>query len=560
SEYVQLERRRAGVQVAFGLMYLMIAMTLLLAAVWTGLSFANRLIVPIRQLIGAAERVSAGDLNAQVDTAHADGDLKQLSETFNNMTSELSTQHGQLLSTNAELAERRQFIEAVLAGVSAGVIHLNADGRVTLINRSAARHLPALAQMPEGAQLTEIRPEFAGVLDQLKRGQARALTPGATDDPAVSLGKAASLTAEHALQAQAQVTIDRGETKQTFAVIASREWTGEEPAGTIVTFDDISDLVAAERIAAWADFARRVAHEIKNPLTPIQLSAQRLRRKYADEITSDPQTFEKCTTTIVQKVEEMKRMLNNFSAQGKMPDAVLVQDDLVDVVRDTLFLQSNAHSEISFTVELHSVDDAPVDIPMIGAEPQTGGPEQEIDLAAAAVAKHTSQVPRIVIDLDRSQLGQSLINLVKNGIEAIAAVHEAGNAPDGYRGAIRIEIHDDGPELTVAVIDNGCGLPKHDRAALVDPYVTHREKGTGLGLNIVMRTAEQHGGRLELTDAPYPVHGQLGAAIRIILPRDGKARLMQANTASDHSTNEQAANQTAAQNSGTGNNLHVAAE
>ncbi|MBI1385487.1 MAG: HAMP domain-containing protein [Rhizobiales bacterium] len=464
-EYSQLEERRAGVQIAFGLMYLMIAVTLLLSAVWIGLWFTNALVAPIQRLIGAAEEVSHGDLSVQVPLRRGEGDLGRLSSTFNRMTSQLRIQRDELVSANDEVSERRRFIEAVLSGVSAGIIGLDPHGRVTLMNRAASDRLEIEPARSEGLPIREVVPEFAALFRKARQ-QKR-------NDRVID-----------------QITLRAAESEQILAVQITREGSDGVDHGYVITFDDITELVAAQRTSAWADVARRIAHEIKNPLTPIKLSAERLRRKYQREISSDPDVFERCVDTIIRRVDDIGRMADEFSSFAKMPDPRMEPTNVTDVAREVVFLFQNGNPDIAFGLE--APDEA------------------------------------VIAECDRRMMSQVLTNLVKNATEGIAAVGADGKLPEGYSGVITVRLTLEAENLTIEVTDNGCGLPKRNRLRLVEPYMTTRAKGTGIGLAVVKKVMEQHHGRLVLDDAPEDVHGRRGACIRLILP------LRQPETAEPH--------------------------
>ncbi|HSD92627.1 MAG TPA: PAS domain-containing sensor histidine kinase [Methyloceanibacter sp.] len=453
AEYQLLEQRRAGVQVAFGLMYVAIALTLLLAAIWTGMWFANRLVAPIRQLMGAAQQISQGNLAVNVDVQPADGDLAVLGATFNTMTSELKSQRDELVGANMQLDERRRFMEAVLSGVTAGVVGVDADGVVTLVNRSAETLLEMKEADLKGQPLAKAAPEFAQVLKRAQRQGRRLITD--------------------------QITLRRHGSERNFAVRVTSEGHDQEGEGFVVTFDDMTELVSAQRSTAWADVARRIAHEIKNPLTPIQLSAERIRRKYGDSITKDREVFDQCTDTIIRQVSDIGRMVDEFSAFARMPKPVMERHDVRDIVREAVFLYQVSRPEIAF----------------------------ELDLP-----------PKPVVALsDRRLLAQAVTNLVKNASEAIDSAVEANPARAG-KGRIVVKVRTKADHVQVTVIDNGCGLPKENRERLVEPYMTTREKGTGLGLAIVQRITEQHGGTLTLADAPKRNGKIEGASVRINFP------------------------------------------
>ena len=447
SEYANLDARRLGIQIAFALMFTVIALIVLLSSAWIGLDFANRLVAPIRRLIGAANVVSTGNLHIQVPVRRSEGDLAQLGETFNKMTHELRTQHEDIVRARDQIDSRRRFTEAVLAGASAGVIGVNAEGLITILNRSAERLIGRPESEALGLPLGEVAPELAEIFDAARSGQQRLV--------------------------QRQVTINRDGQERNFSVRVTSEQGTESEHGYVITIDDITELVLAQRTSAWADIARRIAHEIKNPLTPIQLSAERLRRKYGKVIVEDAAIFEQCTDTIVRQVDDIKRMVDEFSRFARMPKPVIADEDVADTVRQVVFLLRVAHPDIDFEVELP---------------------------AEAMPAR-----------FDRRLISQALTNIVKNATEAIGAV-----PPDELgRGRIVVSVRREGKEAVIDVIDNGIGLPKENRARLLEPYVTTREKGTGLGLAIVGRILEEHGGRIELRDASEKIPGARGAWMQL---------------------------------------------
>jgi two-component system, NtrC family, nitrogen regulation sensor histidine kinase NtrY len=447
AQYADLSARRVGIQIAFGLMYTVIALIVLLSAVWIGLNFANYLVAPIRRLISAAQVVSTGNLYVQVPTRRSEGDLAQLGETFNKMTQELRTQRDDIVRARDLIDSRRRFTEAVLAGASAGVIGVDADSCISILNRSAEQLIGRTEAEVLGQPLAEVVPELAGMLEAARAGVQRLI--------------------------QGQVTINRNGRERNLSVRVTSEQSGAAEGGYVVTLDDITELVAAQRTSAWADVARRIAHEIKNPLTPIQLSAERLRRKYGGVITEDGGVFKQCTDTIVRQVDDIKRMVDEFSRFARMPKPVMTAEDVADTVRQVVFLQRVANADIDIDLE-------------IAEEPMPA-------------------------KFDRRLISQALTNIIKNATEAIAAVSpgELG------RGRIRVWAGREGDDIVIDVIDNGIGLPKENRSRLLEPYVTTREKGTGLGLAIVGRILEDHGGRIELGDAANKIPGQRGAWMRL---------------------------------------------
>ena len=450
-DYRQLEQSRKGAQLAFGLIFIGVAFILLLAAVWLGIGFANRLVAPIRRLILAADYVSKGNLAVQVPVRPKEGDLAHLGETFNTMTTELRSQRAELEAAKDQIDRRRRFTEAVLAGVTAGVIGVDADGRITLANRSALALLEEEDQAALGQMLSEHVPELRQVLKDAESGEAIELR-------------------------QWQVTLRRAGKERTIAVRLTTETAGDAAGGLVVTLDDITDLVTAQRSSAWADIARRIAHEIKNPLTPIQLSAERIRRRYSKYVEEDRAVFDQCIDTIIRQVGDIERMVNEFSSFARMPKPQMERGNLGDAIKEAVFLMGVGHPETEFVTHLP-------------AEPLIGRYDQRLVL-------------------------QAFTNIVKNAAEAVDAV------PEEIRGAGRVEIvaRREGRSLVVDVIDNGIGLPSENRHRLLEPYVTTREKGTGLGLAIVRKIMEDHGGRIELLDSPAVATGGRGAMMRLVLP------------------------------------------
>ncbi len=454
AEYEQLRQRRGGLKLAHGLMYFMISLTALLAAVWVGLWFAGLLVAPIRRLIAAAQQVARGNLKVELPIRRGEGDLRRLSMNFNYMTQELERQRTDLVTANSQLTERRRFMEAVLSGVSAGVIGLDRNGRITLANPSAEKLLSRGEEQLVGRELAETVPEFAALVEEAHDPNAKA-------------------------RPQHQVTLNIAGDERNFSVRVTREAQGGDDQGSVVTFDDVTELVSAQRTSAWADVARRIAHEIKNPLTPIQLSAERLRRKYGKVINEE--TFDRCTETIIRQVGDVARMVDEFSSFARTPKAEMAEQDIREVVRDPVFLFQMGTGDVTFDTKL-------------GKEP-------------------------IVVSCDRRLISQAVTNLIKNATEAVQAYAASASAEPGYRGRVETIVRRNGNRVEIEVIDNGPGLPKHNRNRLLEPYVTTKgSKGTGLGLAIVQKIVETHGGTLSLEDAP-PAPGRThGALIRLSLP------------------------------------------
>lgn len=434
STYEELEGERSSIEITFAMMFVIVALLLLMAAIWVGLMFATRLARPISDLVNAAERVRGGDLSARVDENAAD-EIGTLSRAFNRMAEQLATQRDGLVEANRQVDERRHFIETVLAGVSAGVIGLDADGVINVVNRSAADLFNTGMTLAIGQRLDVLIPESRDMLEK------------------VLVRPSGSVSG--------QINISRGTHKQTFLVRVSPEQGNGPAPGYVATFDDITELVSAQRMAAWSDVARRIAHEIKNPLTPIQLAAERLRRKYQGEVTSDPDAFIACTDTIIRQVGDIGRLVDEFSAFARMPAPVMKEEDLASICRDSTVLFRNAHRGIVFEC-------------LFASDPVT-------------------------ISCDSRQVGQALTNLLQNAVDAIEGrAQEAGETE--ILGHVWLDIHSIENTIRVIVSDDGKGLPIKERDRLMEPYVTTREKGTGLGLAIVRKIMEDHGGEIELTD------------------------------------------------------------
>src|ERR1700716_1393037 len=455
AEYAELEQRRLGLQLNYALIFTVIALTILTASILIGLNFANWLVAPIRRLMSAANIVSTGDLHVQVPVHRSEGDLAQLGETFNKMTQELRSQRDELVSASDLIDSRRRFIEAVLSSASAGIIGVDGSGSVGILNRSAEKLIGHAESETLDHPLSDVLPELDDMMKTAREGTQRLV--------------------------QGQITIPRDGHERNLSVRVSAEQTSQSRDSYIITLDDITELVSAQRTSAWADVARRIAHEIKNPLTPIQLSAERIRRKFGKVITEDKAVFEQCTDTIVRQVDDIRRMVDEFSRFARMPKPVIEGEDVADTVRQAVFLMRVGHPDIDIEAEIKE-------------EPMRA-------------------------QFDRRLISQALTNIIKNATEAIEAV-PAGEMAKGRVDVIATRENDD---IVIDVIDNGIGLPKVSRARLLEPYVTTREKGTGLGLAIVGRVLEDHGGRIELHEAADIRPGQRGAWMRLRFAISGHA-------------------------------------
>ncbi|QFU08573.1 Sensor protein SrrB [Rhodobacteraceae bacterium THAF1] len=452
--YNQLEADRGRLLFEFGLLYLGFAVILILAAVWLGLWFAERLSRPIGRLAGAAEAVGAGDLDVRVREDDGDDEISTLGRMFNQMTLQLRAQRQTLLETNDQIDRRRRLFDSVLSSVTAGVVGLDADGRVTFVNRSAERLLQLDESAGQAVPLSVAVPEFGGLYERLRD----------TRDEAV----------------QDEVRVSRAGVLESLLVrMATRRAEDGTLEGYVVAFDDVTDLVSAQRMAAWGDVARRIAHEIKNPLTPIQLSAGRIQRKFGSEV-SDPEKLEQMTEVIVRQAEGLRRIVNEFSQFARMPEPERRSQDLTEIVASAVLLQQAGQEGVKITSDLPNA--------------------------------------KVTADIDDAMIGQALTNLIKNAGEATESLVKAGRAPEGYQPELRIAMGVNDGTALITIQDNGIGLPE-DRARLFEPYVTTRDEGTGLGLPIVKKIIEEHGGTLVLTDAdPFAPGAHCGARAEIRLP------------------------------------------
>ncbi|MCW5698352.1 MAG: HAMP domain-containing protein, partial [Rhodospirillales bacterium] len=441
AQYQRLKERRQGILITFVIIFIVVALLLLLAAVWTGFVLATQISKPISHLFVAAEKVSKGDLSARVAVTDSVEEIDSLSHAFNRMTSQLEGQRESLIIANRQLDERRRFTETVLSGVSAGVIGLDVNGYIHLPNRSASELLGTPLDSALGLPIQDVVPEMVGLVET-------ALTRR-TDRPW-----------------QDEIRISRNGAPRTLIARITAERVRGEVVGYVLTFDDISELVAAQRTAAWADVARRIAHEIKNPLTPIQLAAERLQRKYMKTIETDRDTFADCTNTIVRRVEDIRNMVDEFSAFARMPRPDFKPENLSHLVREAVFLEHNRSPGIEF---------------------KTVFPDERVELSC-----------------DSRQIAQALTNIIKNAAEAIVESGR-GTRENDEPGRIWVtvsksETADGDKRIEVIVEDNGKGLPAEQRDRLTEPYVTTRAKGTGLGLAIVKKVMEDHGADLSLED------------------------------------------------------------
>ncbi len=451
--YQQLESERGRLLFEFGLLYLAFALILILAAIWLGLWFAERLSGPVGRLTGAAQQVGAGDLDVQVREEDGNDEISMLSRYFNQMTKQLKLQRDTLVENTEQIERRRRLFDSVLSSVTSGVVGLDPAGRVTFVNRSAERLL-GWRQDRQSLDIVAAVPEFATLFRSIKEGNAETV------------------------QDEVKVT-RKGRRENLLVRIATRRSEDHRLEGYVIAFDDVTDLVSAQRMAAWGDVARRIAHEIKNPLTPIQLSAERIKRKFSSKLGDDSELLEQMTDVIVRQTGDLRRIVDEFSKFARMPEPERKLLDLKKLVEDAVLLQKTGQPNVTFTTVL---------------------PE--------------GSVPS---DLDSTMISQALTNLIKNAGEAIDSLKEKG-APDGFVPSIHLHMSTEGEFARITIADNGIGLPE-DRARLFEPYVTTRSEGTGLGLPIVKKIIEEHGGTLSLEDAPiFEEQSHFGAMAVVSLP------------------------------------------
>jgi two-component system nitrogen regulation sensor histidine kinase NtrY len=449
--YQQLEEDRGRVLFNFGLIYIGFAVILVLAAVWMGMWFAERLSRPVGRLAQAAESVGRGDLDVQVTEEQGDDEIATFGRVFNQMTRQLKAQRDDLRATNAITEERRRLFDSVLSSVTAGVIGLNDAGAIDFAN-PAALFLLDLPRDQHGQNLALAVPEFGPLLARLVDGGGSAL------------------------QEEVRLT-RRGKLESLLVRISKRRGATGGLEGFVVAFDDVTELVSAQRMAAWGDVARRIAHEIKNPLTPIQLSAERIKRKFLPQV-QDTADLIQLTEVIVRQTNDLRRIVDEFSRFARMPEPDRRAQDIGALLRAAVLLQENGQPSVRF---VKSISPAP-----------------------------------IMLDIDGTMIGQALTNLIKNAGEAIDEYKEK-TALD-HKGEIHVALSQAAGRVQITIADNGAGLPE-DRSRLFEPYMTTRAKGTGLGLPIVKKIIEEHGGTLTLSDAaPFAGAAHAGALATITLP------------------------------------------
>ena len=448
-EYSSMETKRYEAQLTFALVYIVLTLVILLSAIWLGLLIANRMVQPISALIKATQKLGDGDLSVRVRDDDRNGDeVGQLARTFNTMAERISNQQTELITARDDLDERAKFTEMVLSGVSSGVIGVDENGRINHVNEAAEIVFNLEEREVAGRKLKEVIPAFAELLK--------------TDGKKIKTGKIKQI-----------VIRDRDGNEHSLSVSTAQSNTAYG-FNFVITFDDVTNLISAQRTAAWADIARRIAHEIKNPLTPIQLSAERLQSKYGRNIKDQPDVFAQCTQTIIRQVEDIGRMVDEFASFARMPKAVMREFDAADIVSQAVFLQRVAHPEISYRF---------------------------------------GQEGTLIMVGDKRQLSQALTNALKNAQEAVSI-----KDPEVASAVIEVRIETSDNELKISVFDNGPGWPEKNRYSLVEPYNTSRAQGTGLGLSIVKKVMEDHNGFLLLEDAPWCASGGTGAGLILVFP------------------------------------------
>ena len=453
--YNQLESERGRMLLDLGLIYLGFAFFVILSAIWLGLWFAERLARPVGKLAGAAQRVGAGDLTVRVKEETGDDEIAMLGRIFNRMTQQVKRQRDDMIDVNERTEKRRRLFDSVLTGVSTGVIGLNPEGKIEVLNAAASRLLEVNKDNVLGQDLSKAVPEFS---DLFKQAQDKV---------------------DHTRQDEINLT-RAGNSEVLLVRIAARMSDGDTLEGYVVTFDDVTDLVSAQRMAAWGDVARRIAHEIKNPLTPIQLSAERMRRKFGPLVGDQADTLEQYTDVIIRQTNDLRRIVDEFSKFARMPEPERRMENLTKLIGDAVLLQQNAR--------------------------------QDIDI------KLKNNRKKLLTELDSTMITQALTNLIKNAGEAIDS-YIVEHKGEEFSPEIRVLVETKNQATVIRIQDNGIGLPKEQRSRLFEPYVTNRESGTGLGLSIVKKIIEEHGGTLELVDAPkFKGNNHVGAMARITLP------------------------------------------
>lgn len=460
--YNQMETQRDQILSYYGLLYLGFASFVILSAIWLGMLFAERLARPVGRLAGAAQRVGAGDFDVQVVEEKGDDEIAMLGRVFNRMTKQVKRQRDDLIKANEVTERRRRLFDSVLSGVSAGVVGLSGDGKIAFINAAAEQLLNLNAGQDEGKDISLAVPEFTPLFETVKDNRSEF--------------------------AQREISLSRAGNAEVLLVrMAARHTEDDEIEGYVVSFDDVTDLVSAQRMAAWGDVARRIAHEIKNPLTPIQLSAERLKRKFGPMVGAEQDNLAQYADVIIRQTNDLRRIVDEFSKFARMPEPETREVNLTQLLSDAVLLFQTAHEGVKI--------------------------------------KFNNTMGDVLCELDETMINQAVTNLIKNGSEAIETYMEKG-AAKSYKPEIRVSLdaYENGAQICIQ--DNGIGLPETNRSRLFEPYVTHRASGTGLGLSIVKKIIEEHGGSLDLLDAePFGRTKHIGAMARIRLATTDNVKL-----------------------------------
>ena len=455
--YNTMESQREKILWSYGLLYLGFATFVILSSILLGMLFAERLSRPVGRLAGAAQRLGAGDFDVKVIEEKGDDEIAMLSRVFNHMTKQVKRQRDDLITANEYTERRRRLFDSVLSGVTAGVIGLSSDGNIGFINLAAQKLLNLNSDNHEGKSIQIAVPEFIELFSLIQKNDNK------TQQQEIKLTRAGAI----------EILLVR---------ISARISKDELVEGYVITFDDVTNLVSAQRLAAWGDVARRIAHEIKNPLTPIQLSAERLKRKYSPIVGTDDSNLSQYCDVIIRQTNDLRRIVDEFSKFARMPEPIKRPTNVTKLLKDVILLFQVSSPKIDIVFK-NLYDD-------------------------------------FNISIDETMINQAFTNLIKNAGEAIES--KLNSQPDlKFNPEIRITIDQVMNDLEITIEDNGIGLPNQERSRLFEPYVTNRENGTGLGLSIVKKIIEEHNGTLELLDAsPFSEADNFGAKMRIVFPKE----------------------------------------
>ena len=455
--YNTMEAQREKILWSYGLLYFGFATFVILSSILLGMLFAERLSRPVGRLAGAAQRLGAGDFDVQVIEEKGDDEIAMLSRVFNHMTKQVKRQRDDLITANDYTERRRRLFDSVLSGVTAGVIGLSSDGNVGFINLAAEKLLNLNAENHEGKSIKLAVPEFVDLFLLIQKNENK------TQQQEIKLTRA-------------------GATEILLVRVSARISEDLLVEGYVITFDDVTDLVSAQRLAAWGDVARRIAHEIKNPLTPIQLSAERLKRKYSPMVGAEEDNLSQYCDVIIRQTNDLRRIVDEFSKFARMPEPIKRSVNITKLLKDVILLFEISSPAIKIKLK---------------------NPHGDIN-----------------VNVDETMINQAFTNLIKNAGEAIESKAKL-NSTKKFDPEIRIFIKKNVNNLEIIIEDNGIGLPTQERSRLFEPYVTNRENGTGLGLSIVKKIIEEHNGSLELLDAsPFSNNEDFGAKMRIIFPKE----------------------------------------